>query len=172
MRAIVLWSAAAAICLCLTLILGSYGVRAHAAESDEAQIRKLEGRFVAAVQKKDADAIMANYTKNEKMVVFDVIPPRQYTGWDAYKQDWQGVLSTCKGDMKVEMSDLTIDAGSEYGFGHNIQHFHCDSMTPPDMTLRVSDGFRKVNGKWLIAHEHVSVPVDLATSKPDFSSKP
>jgi hypothetical protein len=29
-----------------------------------------------------------------------------------------------------------------------------------------------VHGKWLIAQEHVSVPVDLSTGKPDFQSKP
>jgi hypothetical protein len=27
-------------------------------------------------------------------------------------------------------------------------------------------------GRWLIIHEHVSVPVDLDTGKPDLSSKP
>ncbi len=39
-------------------------------------------------------------------------------------------------------------------------------------TVRVTDGYRKVNGKWVITQEHVSVPVDLATSKPDLASKP
>jgi ketosteroid isomerase-like protein len=33
------------------------------------------------------------------------------------------------------------------------------------MTVRVTDGYKKVNGQWLIAHEHVSIPVDLATMK-------
>jgi hypothetical protein len=31
--------------------------------------------------------------------------------------------------------------------------------------VRVTDGYKKVNGQWLIAHEHVSVPVDLTTMK-------
>jgi ketosteroid isomerase-like protein len=43
---------------------------------------------------------------------------------------------------------------------------------PLDLTLRVTDVYRKVNGKWLVVHEHVSWPVDLATGKADLSSKP
>jgi ketosteroid isomerase-like protein len=43
---------------------------------------------------------------------------------------------------------------------------------PVDRTVRVTDGYRKVGGDWLIALEHVSVPVDLATGKPDVHSKP
>jgi len=43
---------------------------------------------------------------------------------------------------------------------------------PLDMTLRATDGYTKKDGKWLIAHEHLSVPVDLATGKGDLSSKP
>jgi hypothetical protein len=38
--------------------------------------------------------------------------------------------------------------------------------------VRVSDVYRKIKGQWLVVHEHVSVPIDLATSKPDFASKP
>jgi len=36
----------------------------------------------------------------------------------------------------------------------------------------VSDVYRKIHGKWLIVQEHVSVPVDLNTGKPDLLSKP
>jgi hypothetical protein len=36
---------------------------------------------------------------------------------------------------------------------------------PLDLTVRVTDIYRKVNGKWPVIHEHVSWPVDLATGK-------
>jgi hypothetical protein len=38
--------------------------------------------------------------------------------------------------------------------------------------VRVTDVYRKLKGKWLIVQEHVSVPVDLATQKPDLQSRP
>jgi ketosteroid isomerase-like protein len=40
------------------------------------------------------------------------------------------------------------------------------------MAFRLTDVLRKVKGKWLIVHEHVSVPVDVATGKADLTSKP
>ncbi len=41
-----------------------------------------------------------------------------------------------------------------------------------DFTTRVTDGYRKIGGKWLILRERISAPIDLATSKADLSSKP
>jgi hypothetical protein len=29
-----------------------------------------------------------------------------------------------------------------------------------------------MRGRWFVVHEHVSVPVDLETQKPDLASKP
>src|SRR5579859_5951682 len=43
---------------------------------------------------------------------------------------------------------------------------------PFDLTVRVTDGYRGVDGRWLIAQEHISVPVDVETGKPDLMSKP
>ncbi|MFZ0659180.1 MAG: nuclear transport factor 2 family protein [Candidatus Binataceae bacterium] len=150
---------------------------ACAADSDPASvtaIKALEANFVAAVNAKDAAKIMANYEHSSGLVIFDLIPPRQYTGWDAYKKDWEGVLAGCKSAPTMEMTDLAIDAGADLGFGHNIQHFSCTGANgaPMDLTFRVTDGYKKIHGKWLIAHEHVSVPVDLETGKADLNSKP
>jgi ketosteroid isomerase-like protein len=41
-----------------------------------------------------------------------------------------------------------------------------------DLTLRVTDVYQKMRGRWFVVHEHVSVPVDLDTGKPDLASKP
>jgi ketosteroid isomerase-like protein len=150
---------------------------AGAADSDLASvaaIKALEANFVAAVNAKDAAKIMANYEHSPNLIVFDLMPPRQYTGWDAYKKDWEGVLAGCKSAPKMEMTELAIDAGADFGFGHNIQHMTCTGANgaPMDLTFRVTDGYKKIHGKWLIAHEHVSVPVDLETGKADLNSKP
>ena len=40
------------------------------------------------------------------------------------------------------------------------------------LIVRVTDCYRKINGRWLITQEHVSVPVDLESGKPDLLSKP
>jgi len=44
--------------------------------------------------------------------------------------------------------------------------------TSLDITTRVTHDYEKIGGRWLIVHEHVSVPIDMSTGKPDFQSKP
>ncbi|HUA36477.1 MAG TPA: nuclear transport factor 2 family protein [Candidatus Binataceae bacterium] len=136
-------------------------------------IEELENRFAAAVQAKDLDGIMANYTNSDNLVVFDVMPPRQYTGWQAYKDDWKNALAGCKDAPKVEISELEIVGDTRYAYSHCIQHFTCTDPQgkKSDLILRVTDGYANFRGKWLIAHEHISVPVDLATGKADLQSK-
>jgi len=78
------------------------------------------------------------------------------------------------GPLKFEISDLSVAADEKMGFGHSIQHLTGTDTKgqPVDLTVRVTDVYRKIKGNWLIVHEHVSVPVDLNTGKPDLSSKP
>jgi ketosteroid isomerase-like protein len=158
----------------LVAALCAIRLQAEAKVDDEAQIKALEERYVKAVRARDLDGIMACYVSDESLLVFDVLPPRQYVGAQAYKKDWQGFLSGFGGPITVEMSDLSITTAGKLGYGHNIQRVAgTDSSGKKiDITTRVTDGYRKVKGKWLISHEHVSVPVDLASGKADLTSKP
>ena len=144
------------------------------AANDEAALRGLEAQFANAVNAKDVDAVMKVYVPDESLLVFDLVPPRQYAGATAYRKDWEGFFALFKGPLKFELSDLHVFASGTIGYGYSIQHLSgTDTKGQPiDLTVRVSDGYRKVNGHWLIAHEHVSVPVDLDTGKPDLTSKP
>jgi ketosteroid isomerase-like protein len=147
---------------------------ARANSTDEAAIRALESQFSKAFNAKDVDAIMKVYVPGESLLVFDVVPPRQYAGAKAYRKDWEDLLGMFSGPVKFELSDLHVFADGTTGYGYSIQHLAgTDTKGQPiDLTVRVTDGYRKVKGRWLIAHEHVSVPVDLATGKPDLASKP
>jgi hypothetical protein len=60
-------------------------------------IRALGERFVAALKTKDLDAIMKVYAPDQTLVVFDVVPPRQYVGAAAYRKDWQTFLDSFEG---------------------------------------------------------------------------
>jgi ketosteroid isomerase-like protein len=147
---------------------------AAAATADEAAIRALEDRFAAAVNDGDVNAIMKSYVPDQSLVVFDVVPPRQYLGADAYRKDWVDFFANFKGPPKFDITDLAIAVEGNLGFSHSIQRVRgTDTKDQPlDLTVRVTDGHRKIGGDWLIVLEHVSVPVDLATGKPDLSSKP
>ncbi len=139
-----------------------------------ADIRALEERFVAAFKAKDLDGIMKVYAPDQTLVVFDVVPPRQYVGASAYRKDWQTFLDSFEGPITVELSDLDVAADRDLAYSHSIQHVAGTDKQGKklDLTVRVTDVYKKVRGRWLIVHEHVSVPVDLDAGKPDLTSKP
>ena len=141
---------------------------------DQADVKALEQHFVEALKAKDVARIMAAYVPNDSLVVFDVVPPRQYVGWKAYKKDWEDFLALFDGPISFELTDLHITTVGTLGYGHSIQRVtgRMRDGNTLDLTVRVTDVYRKEKGKWLIVHEHVSVPVDLASGKPDLTSKP
>jgi uncharacterized protein (TIGR02246 family) len=139
-----------------------------------ADIRALEERFVAAFKAKDLDGIMKVYAPDQTLVVFDVVPPRQYVGAAAYRKDWQKFLDSFEGPITVELTDLDVGADRNLAYSHSIQRVAGTDKQGKklDLTVRVTDVYKKVRGRWLIVHEHVSVPVDLDAGKPDLTSKP
>jgi uncharacterized protein (TIGR02246 family) len=142
---------------------------------DIADITAVYDRFGKAVASKDLNAIMAFYVPDDSLLVFDVVPPRQYKGAAAYRKDWEDTLALIPGTIDASVTDLDVTAtGGDLAWAHSIQHFAGTTKDGKkiDMNVRVTDGFKKVNGQWLIALEHVSVPVDILTGKADLSSKP
>jgi uncharacterized protein (TIGR02246 family) len=158
----------------LAAVIALTPVSAWSAAGDEAKIQALEDRFVAAFNAKDVDAIMKVYIPDESLFVFDVVPPRQFVGATAYRKDWEGLFAAFKGPLKFEISDLKITAVGAVAYSHSIQRVSGTDPKgqPVDFTVRVTDVYRKIKGNWLVVQEHVSVPVDLATGKPDMASKP
>src|SRR5208282_3596560 len=113
----------------IAVLLLVVACRTEASATDtEAAIRSLETSFAAAVRAKDLDKIMAHYTVSEDLVVFDVVPPRQYTGWKAYKEDWREFLAGCKDSPTFEISELETYGGARYAYSHSIQHFSCTNQ--------------------------------------------
>ena len=87
----------------IALLIMAFGAPAGA--DAPADIKALEDRFVAALKAKDVDAIMKVYASDQTLVVFDVIPPRQYVGAAAYRKDWQAFLGSFEGPITVELTD-------------------------------------------------------------------
>jgi ketosteroid isomerase-like protein len=165
--------------LLIVLALVACGIAVYESASakgnDEAEIRALEQRFATAFNGKDVNAIMDVYVPGDNLFVFDVTPPRQHVGFADYKKDWEDFLGATSGPVKFELTDLSITTdGGNLAYGHSIQHVtgQMKDGKPMDVTVRVTDDYRKVNGKWLIAVEHVSVPVNFETGQPDFQSRP
>ena len=162
--------------LCLAALAATNAVAANqpAADADKAAIQALEDAYNEGFNAKDVDKVMSVYAPGKQLFVFDVVPPREFKGWDAYKKDFEGLFSAFPGPMKNTISEQTIHVVGSFAYGHNIQtgEFVGKDGTTMKIVVRTTDIYRKMDGKWLIVEEHNSVPVDLGTMKPDLLSKP
>jgi uncharacterized protein (TIGR02246 family) len=160
--------------LAFAVVFLGVAFNAGAAAADKAQIEALESQLAAAIAAKDVDKIMQFYSPSEDLFVFDIIPPRQYVGAAAWRKDFQDFFATAAaGPTTVEISALDIMTDGKLAFAHYTSHVTSTDKSGKkiEMVIRTTDGLKKIKGKWLIVHEHNSVPVDVATGKADLMSK-
>src|SRR5215831_7725046 len=92
---------------------------------------------------------MGSYFPDESLFVFDAIPPRQYVGAKAYRKDLEDFFASFPGPAETfEIADLNVVTNGNLGFSHSIQRsvFTDKDGKKLDITLRVTDAYRKVNG--------------------------
>lgn len=137
---------------------------------DEAAIRALMDSFQAAFNAGDIDAIMKNYLPDNDLIIFDLVPRKAYRGADTYRKAWAEMFSHFRDKPEITITELSITVDGTVGFGYSFQRVTGTDRQgkPVDRRVRVTDGYRKIGNKWLIALEHVSVPVDLKTGKANF----
>jgi uncharacterized protein (TIGR02246 family) len=147
---------------------------AASADQDEKDIRALLERFSAAVKARDVNAIMAFYAPGNTLVAFDAFPPRKYVGSASYRKSYEGFFAAFPGPVTSQVVDLRIDISGAMANTFGIDRWVATGSDGKPMTVffRFTDVLRKIDGKWLIVHEHLSVPVDPVTGQADFLSKP
>ena len=82
--------------------------------TDEAEIRDLVESWARAVRTKNLDGIMANHSP--EILMFDVPPPAQSKGIDAYKKTWDVFFAWFQDSGVFEISELNITAGDDVAF--------------------------------------------------------
>jgi uncharacterized protein (TIGR02246 family) len=133
-------------------------VKEREVKTDEAQIRALIEDWADAVRAKNIDRCISHYAKD--ILSFDLAPPLQYTGSDALRKSLEEWFPTFDGPVGYEIRELDISVGSDTAFSHSINHISGKRTNgeESDVWVRATVGFRKVDGRWLVTHEHVSVP--------------
>ena len=141
----------------LAYVLGN-----SAKSNDTAEIKALEQRHIDGIKAKDVKQIMSCYS--DDLFAYDVVPPRQYIGASAFQKPWQGFLGMFIGPIDVEVNDLMINSDGEIAYSRSVQHVTgtTNEGKPFDSTFRITDVYRKNQGKWVIVQEHISLPPDVA----------
>lgn len=81
---------------------------------DEVAIRKLVENWASAVRRKDLDAILANHSPN--MLMFDVPPPLESKGLEAYKRTWDLFFSWAHDPVVFNIKEMSVTAGDDVAF--------------------------------------------------------
>ena len=125
---------------------------------DGTQIQQLIDGWATALRDKDIKGVMSYYVPD--ILVFDIAPPLLYRGADVCRKNYEEWFSTWQGPIGYEIRDLSVIVGDGVAFSHSLNRIYGKRTNGEntDVWVRVTAGFRKIDGKWLITHEHVSVP--------------
>ena len=130
--------------------------------TNESPIEQLIRAWATAVQEQDWDGILAWHHKD--IVMYDVPPPFQSSGIEAYRRTWEEFLPALeKGARSFQLIDLHITAGEDVAFAYSpMKCVYHDGRQQRDVELdfRLTIGLKKIDGQWWIMHEHHSVPAE------------
>lgn len=140
------------------LQIGPFEIRAAGQIGDpETEIRNLIKNWSQALERKDAEAMMEHYL--EEAVLFDAVPPYKTVGRDAIRAAWKSCFPFFPERFRSEHRDLVVQVDGNCAFAFGVHHFVPEEEHPCGQTwMRLSLGFRRVDGQWKLAHEHVSIP--------------
>ncbi|MFI7281773.1 YybH family protein [Micromonospora chersina] len=134
-------------------------------DTDEAAIRQQIDKIIEGLRDKDLDSLGRCYTTD--VVSFDVEPPLQHVGMDAKLRNWANVFAVFE-TVAYEIRDLTLTVGEDVAFGHAFGRLSGtlkNGTATNGMWVRITYGFQKTGDTWLIAHDQVSVPLDIRSGK-------
>jgi ketosteroid isomerase-like protein len=132
---------------------------------DEAAIRQHIDRLVEAIRAMDLESVKSIYAPD--IVSFDAGPPLQRVGAQAKWKNWEEAFTVFQPPLGYDVRDLTLTLDGDLAFTHSFNRLSGTLKNGSRMGfwVRVTVCFRKIDGNWLIVHDHVSVPLDVATGR-------
>jgi uncharacterized protein (TIGR02246 family) len=129
--------------------------------NNEQQIRTLIERWAEAVHAGDLDTVLAHHSGD--IVMFDVPPPDDgVRGIGAYRETWPPFFEWQARGASFEIVELDVTVGDDVAYAHAL--LRCgmpeELAERPERRLRLTLGLRSEDGRWVVAHEHHSFPLD------------
>jgi ketosteroid isomerase-like protein len=127
-------------------------------------IRERVREYAQAICAKDIDTVMTFFAPD--LLSFDLEPPLRYSTARKKRERWLEAF-TAFTRIEYEVREINVVAREDLAFVNGINRF---SGTFPDgrssaTWVRWTACWRRIEGNWLIVHDHVSVPADLKAGK-------
>lgn len=131
----------------------------------EQSIRDLVQARADAVRVKDLDAIAE--TLADDVESFNVLPPHRIIGRGAVLEGTRGWFDGYPGTIGYEVHDLQASADEEVGFCAYLYRVTgtLAGGDDVDMWVRATLGCERRDGRWVVTHDHGSVPWDPQTGQ-------
>lgn len=128
-------------------------------ESMEAEVRRRVEALANAVRARNLDEVMSFYTPDN--VTLDLNPPLRYTGSPNKRRAWREFFDVHRGNIGYDVRDLNVTAQGDVAFvrSRNRVTGTLPSGNRSEMWVRWTACFKRLDGLWLIAHDHVSAPM-------------
>jgi uncharacterized protein (TIGR02246 family) len=133
--------------------------------STESDVRALLESRSEAMRARDIEPLMALYAPD--VVYFDLVPPLRYAGAAALRDrflDWFGRWESAIGQ---DISDVNVLGSGDVAVAHMLiwASGTLNGGREVGYWVRTTNGCQRSDGRWLITHEHVSLPVDMASGR-------
>jgi ketosteroid isomerase-like protein len=131
----------------------------------EVEIGALIDRRSAAIREKDIDQLLSFYSSD--VIYFDIGPPLQHVGAAALRSRFSNWFASYEGPIGQEVHSLRVDTAGDVAMASMLIRTGGTLVNGAavDLWVRATSCCRRTApDSWLITHEHVSLPVDLASS--------
>jgi ketosteroid isomerase-like protein len=113
-------------------------------------VHELIAGWEAAVQNRDMAGTLAHHSPD--ILMFDVPEPIQARGLDAYRETWDLFFEFSPGGIEsFHLHELDIVVDHSLAVAHAL-------LDVVDVKCRLTTVLRKIDGEWMIVHEHHSSP--------------
>ena len=126
------------------------------------EIQEVIERKAALLETGDAKAILSCYAPG--FVEYSLAPPLRQPSDDGVPSRLEAWMATFEAPPRREVTQLEITTDGDVAFATSLDSL---SAVPRGATggfilwFRVTLGLRRIDGRWLVTHEHESVPFEM-----------
>lgn len=144
-------------------LIRSFAVDEYEVPSDDSGadgIRALLDARVAAVRAKDLDALESLLA--DDLESFNVLPPHRVQGRAPVLETARGWFDGYASDIGYDVHDVRIATSGDVGFAAFLYRVSgtLTGGAEVDMWVRATLGCHRREGRWVVTHDHESVPWD------------
>jgi len=132
--------------------------------ANEAEIQGFEQQLTDALRASDLARVMAAYAPDGSLLISDPVSPRPSVEAEPYRRKWDYPLATFPKPVQPEWEEWRFSREGNLAYAHGpLQTIAAGERA---RTMWITHVLRKINGSWLIIHEHVSFPFHPPRQEP------